>query len=735
MGDNGAKVQKQSDEDKMNPTEEPFFVIHTKVNVLFVGLTFLTSVTRLWLLEEPRGVVFDEIHFGLFTGLYQQGTFFFDVHPPLGKLLLALMGYLAGYDGSFDFSSIGTEYPCHFPIWYLRVLPAICGSLLCPLSYLILSELGFSQYAALLAGFLVLTDNALLVQSRFILIDSFLLCSLLCLIFSLLKFCKNLKRPFNCQWVIWTLCLSVAITASLSIKYSGLFTLFTVSCVLLYYFWKLLTNRNIPLMKAVFHLLVYFTLLVLLPIFLYCAIFYTHLSILTKSGPHDERMSSQFQASLEGGLAKMMEGQPIEVAYGSQITLRHMHGTPCWLHSHPEPYPVRYSDNRGSSAQQQVTCYTYKDINNWWVVVDPNWESIEVENPPRKVKNGDIVKLIHGVTGRSLNSHDVAAPMSPQCMEVSCYIDYNISFPAQPLWQVELLNGKKTNNTWHAIESHLRLIHVTTDQALKFTGLQLPDWGFYQYEVATDRNHNQEPTVWNVEEHRLIQSDEYSQQLPPDLWTPGTLGFWEKFVELQFKMLSANKEVNQEHQYSSTPLEWPMMHRGIAYWINPASNAQIHFLGNPVIWVSGMAAVFIFSVLFVIFAVRWRRQCQDLNEDEWTRFLHTGVLLAGGWIANLVPYFLMERTLFLHHYLPALLHLILLIPATLEIIYYHVLRSSLQRNFMTSMLLVWMTSIVLVFIKLSPLSYGHTPLSQDDITTLQWRDSWGLIYHEEMGYT
>jgi len=35
-----------------------------------------------------------------------------------------------------------------------------------------------------------------------------------------------------------------------------------------------------------------------------------------------------------------------------------------------------------------------------------------------------------------LFSHDVAAPMSPQYQEVSCYVDYNISFPAQNLWRV-----------------------------------------------------------------------------------------------------------------------------------------------------------------------------------------------------------------------------------------------------------------------------------------------------------
>ncbi|KAK6196438.1 hypothetical protein SNE40_001664 [Patella caerulea] len=142
----------------------------------------------------------------------------------------------------------------------------------------------------------------------------------------------------------------------------------------------------------------------------------------------------------QGGLAALTKGQPLNIAYGSQITLRHTYdavpGKPCWLHSHPPVYPLRYPDNRGSSHQQQVTCYVFKDVNNWWIVKDPNSESLVVEEPPRPVKHGDIVQLVHGITSRALNSHDVAAPVTPQNQEVTCYIDYNVSMPAQNLWRV-----------------------------------------------------------------------------------------------------------------------------------------------------------------------------------------------------------------------------------------------------------------------------------------------------------
>lgn len=43
-----------------------------------------------------------------------------------------------------------------------------------------------------------------------------------------------------------------------------------------------------------------------------------------------------------------------------------------------------------------------------------------------------------------------------------------------------------------------------------------------------------------------------------------------------------------------------------------------------------------------------------------------GVLCVGGWAVNYLPFFLMDKTLFLYHYLPALTFQILLLPAVLQ---------------------------------------------------------------------
>nr|CAG4641462.1 EOG090X015P [Eurycercus lamellatus] len=716
------------------------------VHLLPVLLFAIALGTRFYGLDQPNHIVFDELHYGRYAGLYLKQTFFFDSHPPLGKQLLALAGYLGGFQGDFKFDKIGSPYNSSVPVFAMRSVPALTGSLLIPLVYMIMIQLNFSQWTAALAGFLFLFDNALLTQSHYMLMEPILLFFALSGLLCVLKF-RALERSGNAQghaytasWWGWLISGAILLTCSFCVKYVGVYSYLLGLALVGHDFWeKVLGNLTLTRLQVVGHFMARSFAFGVVPIFVYVGIFYIHLTTLINAGPHDSAMSSAFQASLEGGLSSIIRGQPLEVVHGSQVTLRHAHGSPCWLHSHDAKYPVKYADKRGSSHQQQVTCYSAKDINNWWIVKRPNRTDLAVAAPLDRISHGEEIQLVHGITGRNLNSHNVAAPASPTKQEISCYMDHNVSMPAQDIWRVEITNREEVGDVWHALESMVRLIHVNTSVAVAFSGRMLPEWAHNQFEIAGDVMINQPNTIFNVEEHRYTRNeDEKDRQL--ELMTtdfiplePTQLSFWEKFFELQLRMLFISNENVQNHMYTSSPWEWLILTRGIAYWVSTESNAQIHLLGNILVWYSATISLAVYCGLLVFYMLRQRRQCYDIHEEAWSQFRTTGEVLLLGYVFHFLPYFFVDHTLFLHHYLPALVFQLLLNAALVEHIYY-LTRLVFAKQFFNWMCILiicsWMSGILMVFNKFTPLSYGTGPMNASQILELKLRDTWDFIIHK-----
>jgi dolichyl-phosphate-mannose-protein mannosyltransferase len=95
--------------------------------------------------------------FGGFATKYIKGKFFMDVHPPLAKMLIALTGWLAGFDGSFDFKEIGKDYiEPGVPYVAMRMFPAICGILLIPCMFFTLKAVGCRTMTATMGAGLII---------------------------------------------------------------------------------------------------------------------------------------------------------------------------------------------------------------------------------------------------------------------------------------------------------------------------------------------------------------------------------------------------------------------------------------------------------------------------------------------------------------------------------------------------------------------------------------------------
>jgi dolichyl-phosphate-mannose--protein O-mannosyl transferase len=186
----------------------------------WIGLTgvFLLSLTlRFWGLGRFNTFVFDEVYYATFGNDYLTHVPFFDGHPPLGKLIIGLGIWLSS----------------HLPFWKNEV-NGFAGSLLSPINYrwinafsgsfipLIVAgiayQLSYRRSFALLAGLFTACDGIFIVESRYALINQYIV------IFGLLGqwFLLLALAHQRQQRRFWLIISGIALGASFATKWNGL---------------------------------------------------------------------------------------------------------------------------------------------------------------------------------------------------------------------------------------------------------------------------------------------------------------------------------------------------------------------------------------------------------------------------------------------------------------------------------------------------------------------------------
>jgi len=471
-------------------------------NIALIVVTILSFITRYYKISEPDQVVFDEVHFGKFASYYLRRTFYFDVHPPLGRLIVALVGYLVGYDGHFDFENIGDSYIDNkVPYIRLRCGIALFGALIPPVVFLIMKNMKFSLPTAILVAAMTVFDNGLVTQGRLILLDNMLILFCFCTILFWVKFWNERKNPFTPKWWINLALTGVFLGCTLGVKLVGLLVIALIGIATLVDLWGLLDINRKPHALSMNRFWQHFgaraICLIAIPITLYLSFFVIHFNILKYSGPGDGFMSPRFQRSLQGSEIVKLS---VAVPYYANITIKHK-DTDVYLHSHPHRYPLRYKDQRVSSQGQQVTGYPYADENNIWSIepVDStrnNDSRVVIEKPHRKyadkmvayVQVGDLVRLRHIKTNSYLITHDVASPLMSTNMEMTTQ-DKNLDPNRydETLWRVEVLAGGDKTGVVRSRGQHLRFVNYVHKVAIYSHISKLPEWAFKQQEVNVKR--------------------------------------------------------------------------------------------------------------------------------------------------------------------------------------------------------------------------------------------------------
>ncbi|XKL64652.1 hypothetical protein PGB90_004738 [Kerria lacca] len=687
---------------------------HNKFNtswwVLFILMIAFSYVTRLYKVSQPDHVCWDETHFGKMGSWYINRTFFFDVHPPLGKMLIALSGYLSGYDGTFPFEKPGDKYGNTSYVG-MRMFCSTLGMFVVPFGYLTIWEMTKSVDAAAFAALFIVCDVGILTLTRYILLDPIFLFFMMGTVFGITKFRTLFHKPFSFQWWSWLMFTGFMMTSCISVKFVGLFTVILVGLKTIEDMWDILGDLKKPFKYTIQHFCARFLVLIVFPILLYMTYFYVHLQILNRSGNGDGFYSSGFQSQLIGNSL-----YNAKVAYGAVISLKNHRTGGGYLHSHYHLYPEGVG-----ARQQQITTYTHKDENNHWRVKHYEKE-YEEESPVKLLKHGDLIRLEHVASKRNLHSHKIQAPVTKKHNQVTGYGENGVG-DANDVWKV-LIEGGSDGEVVNTVTSKLKFIHYLQLCVLTTTGKQLPKWGYEQQEVSCNSNLRDKNSLWNVE-------DNIFPKLPNVSFEVYAPNFLKRFIESHAVMFQGNAGLKpKEGEVTSKPWQWPINYRGQFF---SGNDHKIYLLGNPIIWWSNLLFLLLFVFIFMYNAIRHQRGYKDPPKVARMKntMLKSCTWLFVSWMLHYVPFWAMGRILYFHHYFPALLFNSMLSAVVIT----YILESARFMFSETIFTTIYHTIKGLIFSFLLysfylfvPLSYGmpSTPATEPNSTMygLKWLDSW-----------
>lgn len=682
-------------------------------HLLVFSLSYIIKVHRI---EKGNFVTWDEAHFGKFSQKYLDRTFYFDVHPPLGKMLTALSGLVFGQSNDFDFSS-KENYPTTFDFEGMRRFHAFIASFTPLFGFMILRELGFSLRRSLLCSLLFVFENGTVSINRLILLDSHLLSFTAGTLYFLTllykksrKVTRNRPGPVAEDWIL--LCLGIFLGCVVSIKWIGCLTMLQVGVYIVFDLYSKIMFMELASFGKYFLRRVLY--LIMVPAAIYVALFFLHFKIVNNSGPDDGFMSSEFQLSLKNSAFNELKKF---ITYGKQVTIKSAHG---YLHSHFHAYPddraavqsSRQSEDNyikeNNNVRLQVSTYSHRDKNNNFY-----FQKVTDDTNVDFLQDGDRIVLLHSETKGYIEATREEAYFTAGFKIILNRESIN-NFA---VWVVEACSDSVMKESLiKAISTKFYLKNSVTGCYLSSSEKSYPSWGFDQGETLCKAEKDKD-CLWNVEENFFTDSQQnprYSELVP---------SFFSKFIEHQVTMFNTNKSFVQDPDIEpdrivSKPHEWPILKKGLrmSQW---HEGFKFYMFMNPLVLYSTTFCLMVSPILQAFRIVQEKRKVMDSGTGSTRKSRAHGAkmerdafllfLAVGGWGFHYIPFYMVGRVLYLHHYFPALFM------ATLNICY--VLR---QVSFWKCQAFVLLCFAV--FWLYSPLTYGF--VDEDVLKPLKIFSDW-----------
>jgi len=184
-------------------------------------------------------------------------------------------------------------------------------------------------------------------------------------------------------------------------------------------------------------------------------------------------------------------------------------------------------------------------------------------------------------------------------------------------------------------------------------------------------------------------------------------GLVDRMLANQVNMFNYHSQLTATHAYASSWYQWPTMIRPVFYYAKQLEGSfrlGISAFGNPLVWWMGIPVFFITFYLALF------------RKDSTARFLIISYL------AQYLPWTLVDRCTFLYHYFPSIPFVVLMLVYCLR----QMKRYMSSRCFYVCCI-SYGTAVFILFLVFYPVLAG-TPVSTEYVARfLRWFDSWVLV--------
>jgi dolichyl-phosphate-mannose-protein mannosyltransferase len=166
--------------------------------------------------------------------------------------------------------------------------------------------------------------------------------------------------------------------------------------------------------------------------------------------------------------------------------------------------------------------------------------------------------------------------------------------------------------------------------------------------------------------------------------------------------------------------QWPILNVGLRMCSWDDKVTKYFLLGNPIVYWGSTASLGVLGLIVAWYLVRWQRGYQELTQNDMDHILYAGIYPVIGWVLHYLPFVIMARVTYVHHYYPALYFAILTAGFCIDWMT-RPLNAKIRWGFYS----VLFSAVIGLFILFSPIVFGMQG-SNKQYSYLRWFSKWRI---------